>query len=75
MSWSAIEVLANDLLVSLFNQKPAVAAKTFANKRFGEKFRKICPLTALETLGFDLKDKMGEVLQQLVKLELHGGYS
>jgi len=69
MSWSAIEVLANDLLISLLNQRPAVAAKTFASKRFGERFGKNLPLTALETLGFDLKDKMGGVFQHLAKLD------
>src|SRR4030095_5540109 len=63
LTWSSIEVLATDLFISLLNTKPELVNILFKNDRVRKWFDiRGVSLETLETHGFDVSKKMGDIL-------------
>ncbi len=63
LTWSSIEVLATDLFISLLNTKPELVNILFKNDRVRKWFDiRGVSLEILETHGFDVSKKMGDIL-------------
>jgi hypothetical protein len=63
LTWSSFEVLATDLFISLLNTKPELVNILFKNDRVKKWFdMRGVSLEVLETYGFDVSKKMGDIL-------------
>jgi hypothetical protein len=69
LAWGTLEVLANDLFISLLNRKPQLTEDLIRDERTKKRFPVRDMSDALTTYGYDLSRHMGDVLNRLVKID------
>jgi hypothetical protein len=69
LAWGTLEVLANDLFISLLNRKPQLTEDLIRDERTKKRFLIRDMSDALTTYGYDLSRHMGDVLSRLVKID------
>ncbi len=68
--WSAFEVLANDLFSIVINLHPEISVKLINDERTKKRFQlKALSVDELAKYGFDLTNKMGDMLRSLHPLD------
>lgn len=69
LTWSAMEVLSNDLFCSLVNEKPALSEVLFQDERTKKRFQVRDTLGILASYNYNLSEHMGDALNQHCKLD------
>lgn len=69
LAWGTLEVLGNDLFIALLNENPQLTEVLIRDERTKKRFSMRDVSDALSTYGYDLSRHMGEVLNQVVKID------
>jgi hypothetical protein len=69
MCWGALEIVANDALRVVLNSKPTVFRDIIETRPYRDAFSSRVIIEALETNGFDLSGKMGDVFCDVIRID------
>jgi hypothetical protein len=69
LAWGTLEVLANDLFITLLNKKPQLTEDLTRDERTRKRFSMRDMSDALTVYNYDLSSHMGDVLNRLVKID------
>jgi len=69
LTWGTLEVLANDLFITLLNKKPQLTDTLLKDERTKKRFQAKDIALLLSTYSYNLSDHMGDVFGGLVKID------